>query len=547
MEGVSCVIKIAVNIFNLYSNNKENDEIVDILLDRLKILIDVLKKAENRPELTNSSVINSLNVTITRSKKFLEKRNTRNFFTSLININSDKATFQELRSQYQECFAMLSALINVNSSTPSIPSTFDISNYSDYYDKQLSDYRNNFIKRTQYNSHNTGEFSQIINEQMKFVDQKIRSIQNNQFFLRNDVQIPTDIPIIDYCDLIFEERIEEDLNSIVYSGLYLEKEVTIKVIKGCSAEDLNDKYYREARYLINSYGNNVVGCYGICIEPEHECLILEKMKLTLDNLINNLEIPLSFLRCLHFSYQIANGIKVIHEQKVAHRSLKPKNILMSNDYICYLSDFECANSFTTLNPVSLQKKESPYTPPEFKNDPYSKATVGDIYSYGKILALLFTRKPIENFDDPNYFKNIKDDKIKLLINKCCSPNPENRPSISYILENLSSSIGDMRYLYQLGLDHEDFKQYIEAIECYRQSIELGYGRSAYRAGMIYTTVQGLVDYSIALPYLLKAHELGSRDEGKVCYNLAILYEKCLGTSKNKNLSIFKFVDLCNYN
>ena len=95
----------------------------------------------------------------------------------------------------------------------------------------------------------------------------------------------------------------------------------------------------------------------------------------------------------------------------------------------------------------------------------------------------------------------------------------------------------MRYLYQLGLDHEEFKQYIEAIECYRQSIELGYGRSAYRAGMIYTTVQGLIDYSIALPYLLKAHELGSRDEGKVCFNLAILYEKGLGTSKNKNLAL----------
>ena len=178
----------------------------------------------------------------------------------------------------------------------------------------------------------------------------------------------------------------------VYKANYRNKTVVIKKITSESSSDEN-LFLKEAK-LINSLRHaNVVGFMGLCTLP---CAIMleyvafdfsrfghSKHSTNLGDFPNSMDRIDGFenfndkLHAKVFS-DVAVGLAYLHDKDTAHRDLKPKNILVSNQHYCDIKEddqrwaaFEKAlicqvwgntlqtdSVFSTLCPHEVEKTES---------------------------------------------------------------------------------------------------------------------------------------------------------------------------------------------
>ena len=82
------------------------------------------------------------------------------------------------------------------------------------------------------------------------------------------------IPLI---DLDVLDVIGEGSSAIVYAGKLYDQDAAIKKLRQLTPEG-RAELFREATILTRLKGVNVVRCYGVCIEPGNECLIMENMQ-----------------------------------------------------------------------------------------------------------------------------------------------------------------------------------------------------------------------------------------------------------------------------
>jgi serine/threonine protein kinase len=186
-------------------------------------------------------------------------------------------------------------------------------------------------------------------------------------------------------------------------------------------------------------------------------IIMELCKCNLSKIIHNKEYKLSDKLKLDYSIQIASGLKYMHSKKIAHRDVKPHNLLLSLDEkTIKICDFGTSKRFDCIG-NSIVGSYIYFAPETILDTIIEYPKKLDVYSFGITLWEIWSRKnpyldylkKISGFHlalkvqsdgiRPNlkYIpESIYSKKIKRLIKKCWNSDPLKRPSFRKILKTL---------------------------------------------------------------------------------------------------------------
>lgn len=118
----------------------------------------------------------------------------------------------------------------------------------------------------------------------------------------------------------------------VYRGIWKEDEVAVKVARTENYDDYSKTLQSvkdEAKYFSILRHRNVVGLFGVCLEPPNLCLVLEYARggaLSKVLSVHGSKIPPSVL--LNWAIQTAQGMNYLHSEaplSIIHRDLKSGN------------------------------------------------------------------------------------------------------------------------------------------------------------------------------------------------------------------------------
>lgn len=143
--------------------------------------------------------------------------------------------------------------------------------------------------------------------------------------------------------------------------------------------------------------------------------------------------------------QILNGVNYLHKKGIVHRNLKSKNILLNNQRLVKISDFEASCILDNKNKMIIGQVGTPfYTAPEiWEEEPYNYKC--DIWSIGCIiyemasLTLPFKGDTIKSLYENIMAKKIKpipdfySEDLKKVINYMLMFDPSKRPSTDLLL------------------------------------------------------------------------------------------------------------------
>ncbi|XP_053185055.1 serine/threonine-protein kinase Nek1-like [Scomber japonicus] len=149
---------------------------------------------------------------------------------------------------------------------------------------------------------------------------------------------------------------------------------------------------------------------------------------------------------LDWFVQICLALKHIHDRKILHRDIKPENIFLTKDGTVQLGDFGIArvlNSTGELATTCIGTRL--YLSPEmYEKKPYNNKS--DIWALGCVLYEMCTLKPafeVEPWEQPRTkilrgsYPPVSDhysQELRSLLNQLLKRDPEERPSVSSILE-----------------------------------------------------------------------------------------------------------------
>ena len=134
----------------------------------------------------------------------------------------------------------------------------------------------------------------------------------------------------------------------VYKAEWRGKNVVVKVIE-VDSEDEKQEVKRNANSTVRLYHGNVIKLYGITVVKRRQLGIVmdEAEHGSLDVWIGKIERD----KLTNVALGIVDGLQYVHSQKVIHRDIKPKNILMfgpKDDMIPKIADFGVAKLIQTF-------------------------------------------------------------------------------------------------------------------------------------------------------------------------------------------------------
>jgi len=210
-----------------------------------------------------------------------------------------------------------------------------------------------------------------------------------------------------------KSKLQEGLVATVWEGMSVEKEKTyaIKVIERASLSQAEDAaVLNEVSILKSLRHKNIIPLRDFIEEPDCFYIIMHKCDGgdVLDR-VASIE-QYSEMDACQFSLGLLQAVQFMHERGIAHRDLKPQNLLLeSNDdntsvKVCdfgYAKRVHMPNSLTTLC-GSLH-----YVAPELlKNHPYDESA--DMWSVGVIIYFLLAGYlPFHHKDQNELFKIIR--------------------------------------------------------------------------------------------------------------------------------------------
>ncbi|RIB14200.1 kinase-like domain-containing protein [Gigaspora rosea] len=178
---------------------------------------------------------------------------------------------------------------------------------------------------------------------------------------------------------------------------------------------------------------------------------------------------------------IANALRVIHEEGIINRDLHCGNILIGVKGMTYISDFGLSHSyedFTTDKIYGIM----PFVAPELLNKK-EVSIKSDVYSFGIIMWVLSSGiQPFHNCDHnhelalkicggirPQMIKNSAPDCYNELMKRCWNSDPKNRPTSLEIYDTLCSWFNSKHYKKFKEIDNADKLRNIQKVESHTGS------------------------------------------------------------------------------
>ena len=142
------------------------------------------------------------------------------------------------------------------------------------------------------------------------------------------------------------------------------------------------------------------------------------------------------------SLDVALGLNYLHlfqPDPIVHRDISSANVLLEqlplNKWRAKLTDYGSVN---VVRQLRTENPGSPaYAAPEASN-PHLQSPKMDIYSVGALILEMLTGQLPTPEDRPGMFRKVQHEQLLHLIRRNLSENPEDRPSASTIISELSS-------------------------------------------------------------------------------------------------------------
>ncbi|RWS16133.1 testis-specific serine/threonine-protein kinase 1-like protein [Dinothrombium tinctorium] len=144
---------------------------------------------------------------------------------------------------------------------------------------------------------------------------------------------------------------------------------------------------------------------------------------------------------------LASAIEYLHNVGIAHRNIKPQNILLTSNWRVKLTGFFFARPFVNLEngkrKVSRSKRgQSAFIPPEVHRGSFYNPKKVDIFSFGSVVYLMITGNKFvydpDNIDETHLGVDIEiiakatNDEFANLIKQCTAHYPDIRPNIKKV-------------------------------------------------------------------------------------------------------------------
>ncbi|CAN6359265.1 unnamed protein product [Urochloa humidicola] len=276
----------------------------------------------------------------------------------------------------------------------------------------------------------------------------------------------------------FADKLGQGGFGSVYKGsLSNGREVAVKLLK--SSKDDGQEFMNEVASIMRTSHVNVVSLLGYCLQGSKRALIYEYMpngsleRFTFGQNSEG-ENSLSWEKLFDITVGIARGLEYLHRgcsTRIVHFDIKPHNILLDQDFCPKISDFGLAKLCVTKESIlSIDGARGTigYIAPEVFSKQFGQiSSKSDVYSYGMmILEMVGARKNINMSSDASskYFPqwvyehldeycvnageiSIDTEHVRKLIVVglwCIQLQPNNRPSMTRVVEMLESRANDLQ-------------------------------------------------------------------------------------------------------
>ncbi|KAL9240176.1 hypothetical protein vseg_014424 [Gypsophila vaccaria] len=190
---------------------------------------------------------------------------------------------------------------------------------------------------------------------------------------------------------------------VYYAYLATTQEAVVKKLDFTSSLVTDADFHSQLSVVSELSHENLTGLLGYCMEDDNRYLVYEYAPLGSlhDALYGRKGLEgaepgpvLSWAQRAKIAYDAAKGLEYLHEEaspSIAHGDVRSSNVLLFNDDIAKIADFNLAR-----DPRSCSTRALGYDGPEYTTTG-EKTKKGDIYSFAVVLLELLTgRKPVDD-------------------------------------------------------------------------------------------------------------------------------------------------------
>jgi len=195
----------------------------------------------------------------------------------------------------------------------------------------------------------------------------------------------------------------------------------------------------------------VIQINDFVVQYSQSCIVMELCeKGSLEQLLYDTSKSINEEEMVRFGFEIAAGLYHLHKNKVVHRNLAARNVLLTKNYQVKIADFGLSKYFDA---EFIPGRAHPVVPVEWmapeglRSSTFSEKS--DVWSYGIVLSEIVNRRePFPGKSSSDVACMIRDQSLvptnnaqtpALLITimeLCWKKNPEDRPTFDYILSNM---------------------------------------------------------------------------------------------------------------
>ena len=260
----------------------------------------------------------------------------------------------------------------------------------------------------------------------------------------------------------------------IFKGAYKGEEIAAKLVMSSSGD--HEDFDHEVSMLINLSHPNIVELKGICNDNDFTSFMVMEFCGGGD-LAAYYKLPA--FNCAEFfriSSELISGITYLHQCGIAHRDLKPNNVLLTTARTVKIADFGLAK--ITAGTITRGIGTPAYMAPELLNDDISSDELSmfavDVYAIGIVLwQLWFKKSPFEGKNIHVIMSRVSTGKrpqfdqdashpmppalLQALIESCWAHVSGDRPSIKGVFASFARVENEIMLLAESGQDIANIK------------------------------------------------------------------------------------------